>query len=732
MKNKNTIALIILIITSIISLFVVLNERNAVERANNQIEIMIEYTELDSLAINSEYTIEEWLYMFKDMGLQSIAIGEQTLLSYVTEEGITYENYNELINKGNDIFNDIEELKDYGENSLILYINDEEKTNFIDNALSFYEELNYVVINGDKTNYIVVDQDKNDVLTEETGELYNNIGQSTGTIKQYYGAEVLNVPVGFDSEKIELIENTGLTVILRPINYLLDSKGAWNLYLAEIEKYGISNKMFFPYGAEVIGYSETDDCIDEVYDFIVKNDMNFGLVETIEQRDHYELIGYDKLLSKLKEDRYIRIFNTWPFISNRFQYLDKYEGAEEIANSYYRAITERNIRGIYLRPFNSEKIRIVTDPVEYEKMFSMLEERLQEHGYSYGLATTYEDISISSTMKIVLTVQVVGFLIVLLNYLLLTVKLKYNLILLAISSVLITLAYYIAPNASTALSALMSAIIFSTLATTVFIKECLINTKQGSFIKGIIFTLICGFIAMTGGLYIGSLMSSTRYFLEFEYFRGVKISLVLPILIVSFFTLIFYAKEIYAQKGNGFFKELYETTRNFLDANIKVKYLIILGVVGMVGLLYLARGSNTSNVQPLDLELMMRNFLENNLLARPRTKEFLIVFPLMVFATYFAGNKFFYENKVESGLYIKYSYILIFAVIASVGLSSITNTFSHIRTPIYISIARTLYGLGLGVIIGLIYILGFKILILIFEKFIGLFNKFKGDILDNN
>lgn len=732
MKNKNTIALLVLIVCSAISLIIVIGERNSVERANNQVEIISEYGDIESLANNSEYSMDEWLVMFRDDGLESIAIAEQTLSSYMTEYGITSENYINLKNKGEDLFAGYEELEEYGDNSLILYINERERTEFLNNALSFYDDLNFTTIYGDETNYIIVDQSKTDVLKEETGDVYNDIGQNIGVSKVYYGTEVLNMPIGFDEYKINKVKEANLKVMLRPVNYSLDARGAWKLYLSEVEKYGLMSKMFFPYGDDLIGYSETDPCIDEVIEFINENDLNLGLVETMEQRDHYELTGYDNFLDEISEDKVVRIFNTWPFISNRYKYLDKYEGVEEITNSYYRAITERNIRAVYLRPFSSDNIRIVTDPLEYEDMFKTLESRIAEHGYSYGEATTFENFKVSNFMKIILSIEIVGFLIVLLNYLMLTVKLKYNIILLGLTSLLVALAYYVAPNASTALSGLGAAITFSTLATTVFIKECLINAKEGNVLKAILFTFVCGFISIVGGLYIGSLMSSTRYFLEFEYFRGVKISLVLPILVVAFFTLVFYAKEIYAEKGNNFFVELKETTTDFLNANIKVKYLIVLGVVGVIGLLYLARGSNTSEVEPLDIELMMRNFLENNLLARPRTKEFLIAFPLMTFATFFAGNKFFYGNKTESGIYLKYSYILFFAVVAAVGLSSITNTFSHIRTPIYISIWRSIYGLGLGIVFGLIYIVGFKILVVICKKLIGLLGKFKGDILENN
>ncbi len=729
MKDKKIIAIILLVIISTISVLSVDIKRNAVERKNNTIEFIMEYSEVKQIANNSENNISKWLSDFKDMGVQSIAVGEQTLSSYMTEYGITYDSYLEIKNRGNDIFAKDEDLKDYGKESLVLYILEQDRAEFLSKSLNFYEDIEHKLILGEDTNYIVINQNENDVLLEETGDTFNQIGQDLGTTRVYYGTEVLNVPIGFDEYKVNLIKDANLEAILRPVNYDLDGLGAWNLYLSEIEKYGLSSKLLFPWGDQLIGYEENGGYIDLVYDYILDNDLNFAVVETIEQREHYELDGYDKLFGKLEKDKVVRVFNSWSFISNRFQYLNKYEGAEEIANSYYRAITERNIRAIYLRNFNSDNIRIVTDPVEYEKMFHNLEPRLEKHGYYLGNATTFEDYEVSTPMKVLLTIEVVAFLIVLLNYLLLPVKAKYNIILLCIGGLLVSAAYFVAPNASTTLSAFFAAITFSTLATTVYIKECLIDVKYNTIVKAGLFTIASGFIATLGGLYVGALMASTSYFLEFEYFRGVKLSVLLPTLFIGIFTIVFYVKEIYRQKGSGFFDELKTTTNDVLDLNIKVKYLIILGVIGILGLLYIARGSNTSEVQPLDIELLMRNFLENNLLARPRTKEFLIAFPLMTFATFFAGNKYFYQNKTDNAIYFKYGYVLFFALVASIGLSSITNTFSHIRTPIYISVFRTFYGLALGVVFGYIYIIGFKVLIVIWNKIVKVLKKFTGDFL---
>jgi len=42
---------------------------------------------------------------------------------------------------------------------------------------------------------------------------------------------------------------------------------------------------------------------------------------------------------------------------------------------------------------------------------------------------------------------------------------------------------------------------------------------------------------------------------------------------------------------------------------------------------------------------------------------------------------------------------------SAIGTSSVINTFSHLRTPIYLSLARTILGTVFGIIIGCVVIL---------------------------
>src|SRR5699024_4841010 len=115
-------------------------------------------------------------------------------------------------------------------------------------------------------------------------------------------------------------------------------------------------------------------------------------------------------------------------------------------------------------------------------------------------------------------------------------------------------------------------------------------------------------------------LSSTNYLLEFGIFRGVKAAQLLPL---AFFCLLFLSYY-------GLFQEHRASTtldlRDIVTAmkwNIPVWSLVLLAVVGLCGYYYLARTGHESDVSVSTLEIMMRNDLENLLLARPRTKEFL-------------------------------------------------------------------------------------------------------------
>jgi hypothetical protein len=56
-------------------------------------------------------------------------------------------------------------------------------------------------------------------------------------------------------------------------------------------------------------------------------------------------------------------------------------------------------------------------------------------------------------------------------------------------------------------------------------------------------------------------------------------------------------------------------------------------------------------------------------------------------------------------------------MLASVGVITAVNTFSHLHTPLLISILRTFHSYWLGLILGAVFILGYELLEYLYRKY---------------
>lgn len=55
-------------------------------------------------------------------------------------------------------------------------------------------------------------------------------------------------------------------------------------------------------------------------------------------------------------------------------------------------------------------------------------------------------------------------------------------------------------------------------------------------------------------------------------------------------------------------------------------------------------------------------------------------------------------------------------IVGAIGITSILNTFSHLRTPLYLSLIRIFYGLGLGIVIGILGLFLVQVIINFIKK----------------
>ena len=180
----------------------------------------------------------------------------------------------------------------------------------------------------------------------------------------------------------------------------------------------------------------------------------------------------------------------------------------------------------------------------------------------------------------------------------------------------------------------------------------------------------------------GDLLSDLGFMLKLNEFSGVKLAHVAPDHYCLCYCLV--NRE----------RETVKVIIEFLASNIKVWYALVVGIMTVALLIYILRTGNDAPVVST-LELQFRGWLEKVLKVRPRTKEFLIGHPLLLL-TFYLG----YRHR-----------FLPILLLGSIGQISLVNTFAHIHTPLLISVVRAFNGLWLGIIIGIVLIMLFRIVL---------------------
>lgn len=176
--------------------------------------------------------------------------------------------------------------------------------------------------------------------------------------------------------------------------------------------------------------------------------------------------------------------------------------------------------------------------------------------------------------------------------------------------------------------------------------------------------------------FVIAMLNNITYSLVLEQFRGVSLLHFVPIVLTALY--------VFLYRGESVFKE----GKRWLFTPITVLWVVALGIVGGVGLFYLSRTGNAGTLLPG--EATFRALLENTIGVRPRNKEFLMAHPLLIAGAFIA-------YRYRFGVYL--------FIIGSIGQLSMVDTFAHIHTPVMISLIRTVLGIGLGIVVALIFVL---------------------------
>jgi hypothetical protein len=448
------------------------------------------------------------------------------------------------------------------------------------------------------------------------------------------------------------------------------------------------NMVFFA-GYEALGWSEFLHQVASALSFI---NIPVGYVE---------MLGEQKGLDQIMHMHGYSMIRTYP----GYPYSD--------LTDMVRAVIERNVRFLFLKPFKNMGIideatgvLLTTEAADAIVIawISEMRDSINAAGLPLGAAERLPIISLNPISELYLQLGIVAAALLLFYIMLPQFRYKktviYLLLLLHIVAVVFYSYGYIPRDIMRDLYALLGAVVFPALGLIMarnrlfgnatileepdqFYDDMIYGVPEVTHAEspkpmpnvdmlkyGIRTLLESSTITIIGAVIVNAMLSDIIFISGWRFFRGVKFALITPPILVALHVI---------------WQEIPKDYR-FELATINFKRVITCLLAFGIGFIYLLRsGNDTATIS--GLENILRVNLESFFGIRPRFKEFILGHPAAFLL----------------GLHFKYSElrVTLFAI-AAIGQASIFNSFMHLHTPILLSVRRTLWGLALGEVLGII------------------------------
>jgi hypothetical protein len=482
------------------------------------------------------------------------------------------------------------------------------------------------------------------------------------------------VGLGIPQEQLALAKRLGLLVVPRFQNDERFSKTQIASELDSVLASGakVSTVIFFGLGNEVLGYPDHIDdmaAVFKAHGARSRQPFNFGTIET-----------YDA--SQIQKGS-ISLARQIPDQTVRVQAIAKGELAkikiDDVVARYLLGARERNIRVIYLRPWPHQDGTKSIEATNVE-IVQQIASELRHHGMKLGRATPIVANRGDNRILVGVATLAVPSLFVLLLGVFGWYRRSY-----AAAAYILTLLLYAGGVAThhdmlaRSIIALAGALLFATAALLAVSGACAEAPAQrygDQLVRSIGWMLLITAIALLGALAVVGIMSSPLTMDEIERFRGVKLVLVLPPVIA----LVLYLFDRRFNSG-------VERPGQIFGAPIRVYQLLIGIAILAAGALLVMRSGNQSDIAPSPLEIALRHYLTDVLSVRPRFKEFIVGYPAMM---------------LLPGLMLAHRRVAgwLVALGIGVGVGDVIDTFSHLHTPVLISLERIGNGLVIGALVG--------------------------------
>lgn len=679
MKNRYNPVLVAIIFVGLVCALWINWNRHEIEQRNNTVEMAMEYENLRKLAALEGVSEESVVRQFKEAGINSLMVFDTTL-GRLTKMGAI------KTASGSDLL----KAKALGSDGGVFA----SVKNVQENAV-------YIAEGNDKTAFEEAWEDLRihygEARTRKIGDnqsIIEVLGSTDLVYEEKYDIPrgLLQAPLGLSSSELRKVADYGFNVIVRPQNFVNVNEEKIDSIFNRIAKAGVKVDAYMPAGREVVGYPNKID-----YMAYKLGDRKLIMLE------HYSQLQFAKV------DGLVPLAEALNYRAVRSYVIDGLEQRKITVGEGLRrwALTdeERNVRVNYIRtymmPENGQDILAMN--LQYVKDITA---NVKARGFEIGEAGLFE--AEPSTVEngytgpyfpnkiafVIIGAAVIAGAVLYLAQLVAINNTK-QLVLWGVLTAIMALVLLAGRGLVMRQALAFGAAVFFPVLSMNVILDIWDRAKASS--AGVI-KVICGatwqlalavLMSLVGGMYLAAILADSRFLLEIDIYRGVKLTFVMPLVLMT----MLYVKryDMLGVDGSGI-KTAISKINGLLSKPITFKHVAILGVLGIILLYFVARSGHSAGVPVAAIEVKMRLFLEQLMYARPRQKEFMVGHPAFFLAAYAAyyGAPRLLQYALTCG--------------AVIGQASLVQTFCHMRTPVFMSTVRAVDGYVMGAVIGIVLV----------------------------
>jgi len=673
-------------LTAIICMFAALKVRLDWEKTQRTVEVCVDFKQVQTLAIEENRGLDEVLDELKQMGVTTLALEEDSFQSLEAQGLIDF--YGAATLRSSDVKLVKKKGKKVEDESPYHGISQSESGQWNLISILSRNSIPSVGLNEEWTkdpNVFAVDEvlrrrystgavewvEGEDLSSGDffVGHFGVITQMESGVIVTGNPDEIYTMGLGFGLSNLYDKLQKDFRIAPRLINKRDYTKE--ELLSALVDSLVIENRSAYIFsGEDTFGYPDVNN-LNAAVNFFKENDLDFGWVEFAKQ-------NYEWNYRAALKDQLVRVHS----ISD--EEMEKYP-TQKCIERYVRAARERGLKMMYLKPYLEPMAS--GSRLDFSlKYFDDTIKALKDAGFEIGPVGGIERTAPSSVIVTLLTLA--GLILCFPLTQTLWGLLFNNPTHTAVLALLTLAGFFALPLiggvTGLKLTALFMALLWPLLLLTSGMTRLLsVEPSSGvnSAARAIGAWAGMSVVTLFGALVTCSFLFSTDFALRIEEFSGVKIGLLLPVMLAA----VLWVDLVLPDDWRGPLKKkiLY-----LFQQPVLLGHAILAGAFLLAVLILLMRSGNESWVPVAKAEAGLRVWLEQELVVRPRTKEFLIGHPMMLLGLFmlFKGMR-------------RPAWFLIVAGL--IGQTSMFNTFMHLHTPLYISVVRSLWGLLFGLAGGL-------------------------------